>query len=279
MSTLKAARELAKTIEITDEIRELGEENIGDFADEETRLFYYDRGTRFLNTELNADVIAASLHYRVEYDESPIGDEHAVSLGTTKLKGLPHLPADFEWPTGHLFAAQINLDDFSQYDVENYLPDHGMLYLFFSQDGSGVVHYYDGPTDALTITDYPDHVELKYYGEFRRGATLTFDPGFIFYIDSDEYDEFAELVPDDLRKKLTALFGCEMKDSDTTEGLFGRPQWWQGEDELWPDEEPDEIDTVLFQFEFGEGHIHFWFDPDKGRTGDFSAAWVSYSGT
>jgi hypothetical protein len=36
---------------------------------------------------------------------------------------------------------------------------------------------------------------------------------------------------------------------------------------------------VLYQDEFGEGHIHIWVNPSDASRGDFSKCWIDYSGT
>jgi uncharacterized protein YwqG len=62
-------------------------------------------------------------------------DESTLSIGTSKIGGLPDLPQGIAWPTWkdlpQSFIAQIRLDDVCQYDVDKVLPEHGMLWFFY----------------------------------------------------------------------------------------------------------------------------------------------------
>src|SRR5207244_1016281 len=62
-------------------------------------------------------------------------DESRLSVGSSKVGGLPDLPSGIVWPTWkdlpQSFIAQIRLDDVGQYDVHKVLPEHGMLWLFY----------------------------------------------------------------------------------------------------------------------------------------------------
>jgi uncharacterized protein YwqG len=62
-------------------------------------------------------------------------DESTLSIGTSKIGGLPDLPSGISWPTykdlPQSFIAQIRLDDVRQYDVDKVLPEQGMLWFFY----------------------------------------------------------------------------------------------------------------------------------------------------
>jgi uncharacterized protein YwqG len=62
-------------------------------------------------------------------------DESTLSIGTSKIGGLPDLPQGIGWPTWkdlpQSLIAQIRLDDVRQYDVDKVLPEHGMLWFFY----------------------------------------------------------------------------------------------------------------------------------------------------
>lgn len=61
--------------------------------------------------------------------------EKDIKVGTSTLGGYPDLPKAFEWPvfSGDFlnFIAQINLAEISAFDINNLLPDSGMLYFFY----------------------------------------------------------------------------------------------------------------------------------------------------
>ncbi len=288
MSKLNAARDFVRGFALPEAAASWGEENIGDFAEPEARLLYWDgAGTRFLNDEVSPGVLADSLQFRIGID-SQRAPESEIDLGSSKLRGLPHLPADFDWPEDHYFCAQLNLADIRAVDVTEQLPATGMLYLFFDGAVDGLAIHYDGPLDDLQVTEYPDgeYSYAEHYMEEFRDAphSVELKPGFVFYIGEGEaydYDDITKYLPKDFFDGLSKILGCAHDPSEHDEHIFGRPSYWQGEDEVWDDDEVDEddVELLLYQEEFGEGHIHFWVEFDDAKDGEFDDVWLSYSGT
>src|SRR5690606_33198558 len=72
-----------------------------------------------------------SIHLSLQYDM----DEADIPIGASKVGGSPDVPPDFVWPQWNdiplTFIAQFRLSDVKPYDVENLLPENGMLYFFF----------------------------------------------------------------------------------------------------------------------------------------------------
>lgn len=119
---------------------------------------------------------------RINYD-SNTGE---CPIGRSKIGGNPDLPKDFNWfyykgmaydgieknrPLS--FMAQINCEEAKQYDIDNLLPDRGMLYFFYELDtmawgfepthkGSARVYYYSGNTADLVRTDFPTDLDDDY---------------------------------------------------------------------------------------------------------------------
>jgi len=64
--------------------------------------------------------------------------EAELELGVSKLGGLPDLPRGTEWPTWKdvplSFIAQLRMSDVTAYDVENALPQSGILYFFYDAE-------------------------------------------------------------------------------------------------------------------------------------------------
>jgi uncharacterized protein YwqG len=62
-------------------------------------------------------------------------DEITLALGASKLGGLPDLPKGVVWPEKQRqpqsFIAQIHLADVRAYDIDNVLPEAGMLWFFY----------------------------------------------------------------------------------------------------------------------------------------------------
>jgi uncharacterized protein YwqG len=61
--------------------------------------------------------------------------EYDISIGASRIGGVPDVPPDFKWPfrneVPQSFIAQIYLDDVHQYDTNGTLPSHGMLWFFY----------------------------------------------------------------------------------------------------------------------------------------------------
>ena len=60
-------------------------------------------------------------------------------IGGSKIGGKPDLPKDVSWPRVNdsdlVFCAQYNFSEFKKFDVENLLPEKGMLYVFIGING------------------------------------------------------------------------------------------------------------------------------------------------
>lgn len=102
--------------------------------------------------------------------------------GDSKLGGNPDLPSTLEWPRYHgkpmVFLAQINLEELKGLDVENVLPDRGILYFFsyFKEPQSEYgaeyeflmpkdqykVLYFDGNKNNLKAQAFPQDLYTGY---------------------------------------------------------------------------------------------------------------------
>lgn len=286
MSKLQVAKDVVRGSAIPDALRKYGEDEVGSYAVDEARCLYYANGmSRFLTGEVTPDVLADCLHYVIDLDTKRIGGEGEVSLGVSKYYGLPHLPDSMDWPEEQYFLAQLNLAELHPHDIVGVFPSSGMLYYFFNSGADCSVIHYDGPMDALDVRKYPDESTLpgaEYYLEdFLKGsARISFKPAYIFYLGGDAYSykHLKSLIPGELQEELQATLGCSMTTSDSGFKIFGRPHYWQGEDEAWGDEER-EPEVLILEDEFGEGNIHFWLSAAAANKGDFSEVWLGYSGT
>jgi hypothetical protein len=272
MSRLDDARALVRAHPVPEALRRLDD-----------GLHYYDGASRWTR-EVTPEILARSLHYLVRIKQTAIADEQSVPLGSSKYKGLPHLPSSITWPAGHYFLAQLRLEELHPLDLYDAFPATGLLYLFFSPAGSIQVIHYDGPVDTLRVTPYPakppKDAKHDLSGFLRSAASIRFRPRAAFYLGSDAYDlrEARKAIPRALRDEVEALLGAKVMAWDTDCRIFGRPFYWQGEDEHeggFRDDGP----VLLFHDEFGEGHIHFWIDADDRRRRDYGRCWLDYSGT
>ncbi len=248
-------------------------------------------------SELTGESLAATFSYQIGLNDKRIDDENAVILGTSKYRGLPHLPRGMEWPQNLYFDSQINLTDLAEVDVSGRLPRSGMLYFFFNNRGDHAVVHWDGPAEELELREYPDASALadsKYYlADFLKArATLTFEPYWLCYLnhgDSTDYRDLRAELPDELVECVSKVLEAPFLEWDNSSRLYGRPHYWQGEDEgempvgfdddgepIWG--EPREK-LLLLQTELADASIHFWSDPKAAASGDFSQTWMGHSGT
>ncbi|MDD1369183.1 YwqG family protein [Bacillus sp. MHSD_36] len=132
-----------------------------------------------------------------------------VAIGSSKMGGIPDLPATFEYPTHKgnplQFIAQFNLNDLQNVSIDHDLPRTGMLYFFsvenyFEEDvnptEAGRVLYYDVPVEQLRRAD-----ELQTnYNECATTFELTYKLPELFIEDEADSDRFLqlleELIPD-----------------------------------------------------------------------------------
>ncbi len=96
-------------------------------------------------------------------------DEAQLPLGASKFGGLPDLPPNTEWPHWEgrplHFVSQIAMVDVKQYDLDNVLPEKGILYFFYDMEqpwgydpadrGRWKVTYFAGNLDEIKRTSGP----------------------------------------------------------------------------------------------------------------------------
>ncbi|MCP3927148.1 MAG: DUF1963 domain-containing protein, partial [Desulfobacterales bacterium] len=131
---------------------------------------------RILKEDLSkCDLTSLEEIYDIKVDNEALLNyfEHVIELFTTKSKvklgqskkgGLPHLPKGFQWPKGeeeYYFFAQLNIDEFKQYDLKDQFPDSGIIYYFVKQSGWGKAFYSNTSVDELVITEYPTEQKIS----------------------------------------------------------------------------------------------------------------------
>ncbi len=104
----------------------------------------------------------------------PIKSSEPLPPLSSKIGGKPDLPRDFEWfrnssGTPLTCLLQLNLSDIPKYENENFLPEEGMLYIFYDienqpwdadDDENGfAVYYYSGDLSELSPTDFPEETD------------------------------------------------------------------------------------------------------------------------
>ncbi|PJZ28864.1 DUF1963 domain-containing protein [Leptospira kmetyi] len=276
---------------------------------------YYDGSSSIYfgdDEKVTPKILSKALSYYIDIEEKETSEEK-IPLGASKIKGLPHLPEAGFWPAKTYFLAQLNLADFKKYDIENLFPENGIFYIFDTVEGEFIVKFHEGPIDKLKIVDYPNEdslPEAEYYLEEYRDVTyrLSFSPQFLFYVAGDAYDyrTIAKALPEDLYEQLKKILNAELSTWSPSLRIFGRPLFWQGEDEIMNDEEfkddeeendedeheekynsnndadstsEENSEILIFHSEIGEGHFHIWIDRNDLKNKKFDKAYSTYSGT
>ncbi len=89
-----------------------------------------------------------------------------IGIGESKIGGYPDLPPHYDWPLATYtseflwFTAQIKIEEFKKWDVENVLPEKGILY-FFNLYDCGQVLFYDGNYTQLERRTPPVELQPK----------------------------------------------------------------------------------------------------------------------
>ena len=101
-------------------------------------------------------------------------NESEISIGQSKIGGLPDLPCDVDWFKENSgkslsFIAQINCSDLKDLEQHVKLPDNGIIYFFYSaeqqawgfdiKDKDKFKVYYSANTDNLVRKDAPSDLE------------------------------------------------------------------------------------------------------------------------
>jgi hypothetical protein len=88
-----------------------------------------------------------------------------------------------------------------------------------------------------------------------------------------------------LKNELKALLGATMTERSPIMHIFGRPQFWQGEDETLPKGKdtnrklPSPSDVLLFHDEYEDGAMHFWVDGSALKKGRLAKIKLTASST
>lgn len=107
-------------------------------------------------------------------------DDIFIEIGCSKIGGCPDLPENIEWPKFYdhtqSFIAQINLKDLKKYDVENLLPDKGILYFFYDlfsytkekdETGKAGTVIFNTTESNLTRKNPPEEILLEHEKDYK----------------------------------------------------------------------------------------------------------------
>lgn len=133
-----------------------------------------------------ADEIVADARPSVHLTLDCTVDEVDIPVGASKMGGSPDVPDGFEYPMWKgqylSFIAQIRLSDAKPYDLEDLLPESGMLYFFYENTQYILEHGLKDDIDApYKVVYLPDEATplnriphpVSYYSFDFQGETRT----------------------------------------------------------------------------------------------------------
>jgi uncharacterized protein YwqG len=253
-----------------------------------------------------------SIHLSLQYGV----DEADIPIGASKMGGSPDVPPDFVWPEWNgiplTFIAQFRLPDVKPFDVENLLPEKGMLYFFFEQysfmdtdyesqtfGSQYKVIYAEDEWSVLKRIKHPlaryKNWKLKPY----TSCTVAFEHELIPHpietaipwppeaTDSDQAKQqmsFADTVDENLAKPMHRLLGYDTN----IQGYWGTRESLL---EQWKSNDIDEWLLLLqvdsdyshhflrsrILFNWGDsGCIYFWIRKDDLKSHNFNDVWMDW---
>lgn len=137
------------------------------------------------------------------------------ALGASRFGGEPDLPPDVEWFTNPTtgaplsFVAQLNFAELKAFDIDNQLPDQGILYFFYDveafpwgfdpKNGAGSrVYFYDGQVEQLEKR--PSPIEIVRFSSSRLIFSSQIDlPEYSSWLidyplTDDKYERYLDLI-------------------------------------------------------------------------------------
>ncbi|QSW91007.1 DUF1963 domain-containing protein [Flavobacterium endoglycinae] len=136
-------------------------------AKEIKELFNRNGLSKFWNIAKSKIKNAINIHLQKE-------DENNLHIGRSKIGGCPDLPKEIEWfkskEKSMSFLAQINLAEIKSFDLDNKLPNEGILYFFYDSEGEAwgfdpkdkecsKVYFYKGNLKNLERKKIPEDLE------------------------------------------------------------------------------------------------------------------------
>ncbi|WP_421804608.1 DUF1963 domain-containing protein [Flagellimonas sp.] len=300
MNKLEQARDIVLNYDYPEDVLAKCTKNISEYD------LIFDGVCQVTMISITPEKLAKSLLHYIDITSRRI-EEAKIPLGSSKFYGVPHLPKGVEWPKGHYFYAQLNFSELKDYDVEDLLPDSGILYLFFDPNSftCKAIHF-NGSVEELVVKDYPNAIneELdKYYlDEYKTPEVIKYRNQFGFYHfnESETLPELLEPVTEEIAK-VTDL-AVNIGGGRSLSKIFGCACYYQGEDEYHISFDEDELEEYFDEFEeelndidyseydahehillldneFGEGNIHFWVPKEDLKQRNFDNMKITYSGT
>ena len=242
-----------------------------------------------------------------------LAGEYDLSLGASRIGGVPDVPPDFKWPERNSvpqsFVAQIYLDEVHPYDTHGALPARGMLWFFYDakQETYGADPTDRGGWSVLYAEDYSGLQRLTAPAELP--AESQFKACAVSFVGETTLSQSPQLdVPnfdwtdDELQKYETLLstFPTQEDHGAVHHQLLGNPQTIQDDMRLEcqlashgvtdiNDPRANELSKgakewqLLLQIDTDEdigmrwenaGMIYYWLKASDLKNSDFDDAWL-----
>ncbi len=226
------------------------------------------------NGESTKESLADLFNYVVLISKNSVN--RPLTAGVSKFGGRPYLPKNFVWPkekeTLH-FLFQINLKEVKPFDLEDKLPEKGMISVFANEEeyDGGVAFFHDDVD--LVKTSHPTESSAK------KEKSLSFYSSFYFGEDGDP-EEITNQLEVDFLGKISSILGQEEYEKlyNLESRFFGEPLDFQGVDGLVFGFDRQNC-QMLLQVEYGEGFIFVGGEKEELENKRLERLCVAYQGT
>ncbi len=243
-----------------------------------------------------------------------ITNEESIDIGKSKIGGSPDLPKDFEWfefkENPMSFLAQINLNEISDYDIENKLPNKGILYFFYDSEqnvwgfdpkdkAGSKVFFYDGDVSKLERKEKPNSLdEYSYFNScslnFKSSINmLDYQSSLMdgFTLEDEEEGNYENLIEEIYEDEIFKLLGhsnnvqggMELECELVTNGIYcGGPEGYQNPKRKNLEENKG-LWNLLFQMDSSDdigtmwgdcGRIYYWIRENDLKERKFENSWA-----
>lgn len=241
-------------------------------------------------------------------------EESEMKIGTSKMGGRPDLPKNIDWFNSFnsqkpmAFICQINFADIKALDLENKLPENGILYFFYDavempwgfdpKDWEGKkVYYFDGNLDELERKSPPHDINEECLFS---SAKMNFDKQLDvpdlssdlidIKLNDDDYDNYIALKEefDGIHNKILGHSnniqnGMELECELVTNGLYC------GDSSGYKDPKRKELEKnvsnweLLLQIDSNEeqgmlwgdsGRLYLWITQENLKARKFEESWL-----